>query len=95
MAVTLDGEDLSVAEIEQLLESSDGLHLVRGRWIELDRDKLAKMLAEFRAVETAAAENGLGFGEAMRLLAGAATAGDAGTDGAAAERWRRSMPATH
>ena len=34
------------------------------------------MLDEFRAVETAAAKNGLSFGEAMRLLAGAHVPGD-------------------
>jgi hypothetical protein len=34
------------------------------------------MLDEFRAVETAAAKDGLSFGEAMRLLAGAHVPGD-------------------
>jgi len=34
------------------------------------------MLDEFRAVETAAAKDGLSFGEAMRLLAGAPVPGD-------------------
>ena len=34
-------------------------------------NRLGRMLDEFRAVETAAAQDGLSFGEAMRLLAGA------------------------
>jgi non-specific serine/threonine protein kinase len=37
--VTLDGERLTAAEIEQLVGASDGLHLVRGRWVEVDPAK--------------------------------------------------------
>src|SRR5438132_12766079 len=76
MGVSLDGEPLTKAEIEQLLAASNGLHLVRGRWVEVDRERLGRMLDEFRAVETAAAKDGLSFGEAMRLLAGAHVPGD-------------------
>jgi non-specific serine/threonine protein kinase len=76
MGVSLDGEPLTNAEIEQLLAVSNGLHLVRGRWVEVDRERLSRMLDEFRAVETAAAKDGLSFGEAMRLLAGAHVPGD-------------------
>ena len=76
MGVSLDGEPLTKAEIEQLLAGSNGLHLVRGRWVEVDRERLNRMLDEFRAVETAAAQEGLSFGEAMRLLAGAHVPGD-------------------
>jgi non-specific serine/threonine protein kinase len=71
MGVTLDGEPLTEAEIEKLLGASNGLHLVRGRWVEIDREKLKRMLDEFRAVDAAAAKGGLSFGEAMRLVSGA------------------------
>src|ERR1019366_8636693 len=76
MGVSLDGEPLTTAEIEQLLAASNGLHLVRGRWVEVDRERLSRMLDQFRSVETAAAKDGLSFGEAMRLLAGAHVPGD-------------------
>ena len=76
MGVSLDGEPLTDAEIQQLLAASNGLHLVRGRWVEVDRERLEQMLDEFRAVETAAAKDGLSFGEAMRLLTGAHVPGD-------------------
>jgi len=76
MSVSLDGEALNKAEIEQLLAASNGLHLVRGRWVEVDRERLSRMLDEFRAVERAAAMGGFSFGEAMRLLAGAHVPGD-------------------
>ena len=76
MGVSLDGETLSEAEVEQLLAASNGLHLVRGRWVEVDRDRLKRLLDEFQTVETAATQGGLSFGEAMRLLAGAHVPGD-------------------
>ena len=69
--VTVDGEPLTAAEIERLLDASHGLHLLRGRWIEVDGDRLRAMLDQMRQAERAAAEGGLPFREAMRLLAGA------------------------
>jgi superfamily II DNA or RNA helicase len=80
MEVTLDGERLTAAEIKKLLASSDGLHLVRGRWVELNREKLSRMLDQFREVERAAAGSGLSFAEAMRLVAGANVTGDRAID---------------
>jgi non-specific serine/threonine protein kinase len=76
MGVSLDGEALTEAEIAQLLAGSNGLHLVRGRWVEVDGDKLRQMLDEFQLAEAAAAQGGLSFGEAMRLVAGAQVPGD-------------------
>jgi superfamily II DNA or RNA helicase len=71
MEVTLEGETLSAAEIRELLAKSDGLALVRGRWIELDPEHLKQAIDRFSEAERAARENGLAFGEAMRLVAGA------------------------
>jgi non-specific serine/threonine protein kinase len=77
MEVTLDGERLTSTEIRELLVQSDGLALVRGRWVEIDREQLTHVMERFRAVERIAAEHGLGFQEALRFLAGAeVTAGD-------------------
>lgn len=72
MALTLDGEHLSAAEIKTLLAGADGLQLIRGRWVEVDRAKLSRMLERFQAIEQSAAKGGLAFAEAMRLVAGAA-----------------------
>ena len=82
VSVSLDGDSLTPAEIESLLAATNGLHLVRGRWVEVDRDRLGRMLAEFRAVEAEARKNSLTFGEAMRLLAGAHLPGDTVDDSA-------------
>jgi non-specific serine/threonine protein kinase len=71
MELTLDGERLTAAEIKKLLAGSDGLQLLRGRWVEVDSPKLERMLEQFRRAEQAAAAGGIPFAEAMRLLAGA------------------------
>jgi superfamily II DNA or RNA helicase len=77
MEVVLNGETLTAVEVEQLLVESDGLALVRGRWVEVDRERLKRMIEHFGEAERAAAETGLSFGEAMRMLAGAnVTAGE-------------------
>jgi hypothetical protein len=77
MSVTLDGELLSEKEIESLLAGTDSLVLLRGQWVEVDRDRLERSIRQFRDAEKLAAQNGLSFAEAMRMLSGAAI-----TDGA-------------
>lgn len=76
MEVTLEGESLSKAEIKRLLAHSDGLTLIRGKWVEVDHERLHRTLEQFEAIERRAAAEGLSFGEAMRLLAGVGIAGD-------------------
>jgi non-specific serine/threonine protein kinase len=76
MEVTLDGERLSAAEIKRLLAHSDGLALIRGKWVEVDHARLSRTLEQFEAIERRASTEGLSFGEAMRMLAGAGITGD-------------------
>src|SRR6202163_1739433 len=76
MEVTLDGETLSAAEIKRLLAQADGLALIRGKWVEVDHERLNRTLEQFGALGGRAAADGLSFGEAMRMLAGAGIAGD-------------------
>ncbi len=78
LQVTLDDEALSEEEIREILQSSDGLALVRGKWVEIDRERLQKTLAQFEAIERRAKAEGLTFAEAMRLLAGASAGEDTG-----------------
>ncbi len=75
MEVTLGGERLSAAEIRAMMKGVDGLQLIRGQWVEVDRKKLGRLLERFEAMEQAAAGNGLPFSEAVRLLAGASLDG--------------------
>ncbi len=70
-ALTLEGENLNAADIKALLQGSDGLQLIRGRWVEIDKQKLQRMLARFEGIAASAAAAGLPFADAMRLMAGA------------------------
>lgn len=79
MTVTLDGEPLSANDIRALLRSTDELLWLRGRWVGLDKTQLARVLARFEAIGQAA-EDGLAFGEGMRLLAGASLKADEAPD---------------
>ncbi|MGT2457561.1 DEAD/DEAH box helicase [Cupriavidus basilensis] len=69
MEVSLDGERLSASEVRDLLKGADGLQLIRGRWIEVDKKKLSRLMKRFEAMEKAA-QTGLPFNEALRLLTG-------------------------
>jgi superfamily II DNA or RNA helicase len=72
---SVDGEEVTEAELRALLEGGDGLRLLKGRWVEVNRDRLFPLLARWHEAERGAAE-GLSFAEAMRLVAGAGVSGD-------------------
>jgi hypothetical protein len=76
MEVSLDGEALTTAEISKLLAGTDTLVLLRGQWVEVDRDRLQAAMDRFAAAQALAARDGLSFAEAMRLLSGASVAGE-------------------
>jgi superfamily II DNA or RNA helicase len=71
VGLTLDGEPIGDREWREILGGTDGLVLVRGKWVELDRDRLREVLAHWERARRTAQE-GLSFREAMRLLSGAA-----------------------
>jgi len=68
--LALDGETLSESEWRDLLGGDDGLVFLKGRWVEVDRQKLASALEHFKRVQRQAGD-GVSFLEGMRLLAGA------------------------
>jgi non-specific serine/threonine protein kinase len=76
MEVTLDGETLTASEVRELLVQSNELALVRGRWVEVDRHRLSRMMEYFGQIERTANEKGLSLREAMRMLAGADVTAD-------------------
>ncbi len=88
--VTLDGETLTKAEVRQLLAQSEGLAFVRGKWIEIDRDRLSRTLEQFEAVESRARDDGLSFAEAMRMVAGAGVSG-AGAEAHVTADWGKAV----
>jgi non-specific serine/threonine protein kinase len=67
---TLDGEPLTEAEWESLLNAAEGLALVRGKWVEVDPGKLREALAHWKKVETMSRRGGVTFFEGMRMIAG-------------------------
>ena len=69
--LALDGEALTPAEVKALLAGSNGLALIRGQWVEVDRDRIDRTLRRFQEAERLASQGGLTFAEAMRMLAGA------------------------
>ncbi len=85
--VCVDGEPLSPAEQAALLENAEGLALLRGQWVELDAEALARVLGHWNAAREATAMSGLSFIEGMRLLAGLPAAGLPGVVGTSAEAW--------
>ncbi len=61
---------LTEEERRRLLESTEGLVLLRGKWVEVDSMQLRQALDHWQQLEREHAQ-GIGFIEGMRLLAGA------------------------
>jgi non-specific serine/threonine protein kinase len=80
--VILEGEALSESELRAILDGTDSLALVRGRWVEVDRERLRQLLDRWSAFEAAHADGGLSVVEGLRLVAGAQI-GESGDDAAA------------
>ncbi|HET6881418.1 MAG TPA: DEAD/DEAH box helicase [Pirellulales bacterium] len=85
--LALDGQPLSEEERQQLLAATEGMILLRGKWVEVDQQKLREALDHWRELEEQYAD-GIDFLRGMRLLAGAAL--DSNGDGAQATAdWSR------
>jgi hypothetical protein len=67
---TLGGQKLTDAEWETLMRANSGLVSLRGQWVEVDRDKLSSVMAHWQRVERGEVGDGVGFLDAMRMLAG-------------------------
>ncbi|MFM9960959.1 MAG: DEAD/DEAH box helicase [Planctomycetaceae bacterium] len=68
--MALDGETLSDTERKALLAATDGLMLLRGKWVEVNRDQLQEALSHWQELQDQHA-GGIDFLKGMRLLAGA------------------------
>lgn len=64
-----NGEHLSKAEWQELMNSSEHLVKVKGQWVEVDHEKLQSVLAHWNQIKDFAAE-GISLSESMKLLAG-------------------------
>lgn len=72
LALSLDGEELTETEVQELLKATQGLALIRGQWVEVDPERLERTMARFQEAQCLAVKGGLSFAEAMRMLSGAA-----------------------
>lgn len=75
MSVSIDGDPLTPEEIRAMLAGQDGLQWIRGRWVEVDRSKVGRMLERFEGV-AGSADEGLSMAQAMRLLSGSTLDGE-------------------
>ncbi|MEW5851979.1 MAG: DEAD/DEAH box helicase [Myxococcota bacterium] len=73
--VALDGQKLTRAEWASIRKAGAGLVLLRGRWVEVDSERLQQVLEHWEDVKEQAGD-GVSFLEAMRLLAGAQIDGE-------------------
>ena len=84
--MALGDEALSEEELEALLASEDPLVLLKGQWVEVDRDKLQEAIAHWEALRQQARDGQIsfrrGYAAAGRGLGGPAARG-AGGRGAA------------
>ncbi len=84
--LALDGEPLTNEERQQILQATDGLSWLRGKWVEVDQEKLQQALEHWIQVEQQFA-NGIDFIQGMRMLAGVQFGRDASEESTAG--WTR------
>ncbi|OHB81910.1 MAG: helicase [Planctomycetes bacterium RBG_16_64_12] len=70
LQLALGDQELSAAEWRELMAAEEGLVLLRGQWVEVDRQKLTEALDYWKSLEKQT-QGGVSFIEGMRLLAGA------------------------
>lgn len=67
--VTIDGEPLTDKELAQLMAAREGMALLRGKWVQVDSDRLNAAMDQWEALRDEHA-SGVDFLEGMRLLSG-------------------------
>lgn len=62
----IDGVEIGVDEVEALLEQSEGLTMLKNRWVAVDKEKLKEALEAYKQAQDVMAE-GMTLSEALRL----------------------------
>jgi non-specific serine/threonine protein kinase len=75
VGLAVDGEPVTAEEWARLRSATAGLVQLRGKWVEVDPEKLDQILAHWEDAKSAH-RNGIAFHEAMRMLSGVQLNGD-------------------
>lgn len=70
LQMSLEGETLTESEINSILKSSNGLVLLKGKWVEVDPDKLQEVMDHWKKVQATLVSGGVPLLEGLRLLSG-------------------------
>ncbi|AWI07754.1 ATP-dependent helicase [Clostridium drakei] len=60
-------EKISKEELKKLLLESEGLALIKGKWVEIDRNKLKEVMDAYEKANRLSKNDGLTIAEAMRM----------------------------
>ena len=63
----LGGESMSVSELKQLLSEAEGLVLIKGKWVEVNRERLVETLKTYEQAQKLMDKSDLSIIEAMRF----------------------------
>jgi SNF2 family DNA or RNA helicase len=69
MQLSVAGENLTLEEAKKILEDSNGLTLIKGKWVAVDKNRLKNTLEKWEKLQELI-NDGLTFAEAMRFVSG-------------------------
>ena len=67
ISLHLEDGQISYEEAKQLLDASEGLALIKNRWVAVDHDKLQQTLDAYEKARNLAEREGLSFRDALRF----------------------------
>ena len=68
--LALDGEPLTAEEWRTVVSSTEGLVLLKGKWVEVDPRQLQEVLDHWKKVQAGSGASGVSLIEGLRLLSG-------------------------
>ena len=66
----LAGRPLTEEEVRGILATSNGLALLKGKWVEVDGEKLEQVLEHWRKVQSEAGVGGVSLLQGLRMISG-------------------------
>ena len=70
IGLSFGGEELSEREARKLLDESNGLAFLKGKWVNVDSENLSKALEKWTDVKKIMREHQISFNDAMKVLSG-------------------------